>query len=64
MGAKHPLLEIDGCKCTRCTRSNDGPDWAPVHKRGLDKSGTLESMCKWNVSLGVDSHRRQGVGYD
>ena len=25
MGAKHPLLQIDGCKCTRCTRSNDGP---------------------------------------
>ena len=24
-GAKHPLLQIDGCKCTRCTRSNDGP---------------------------------------
>ena len=24
-GAMHPLLEIDGCKCTRCTRTATAP---------------------------------------
>ena len=25
MGALHPLQEIEGCKCTRCSRSNYDP---------------------------------------
>ena len=29
-GAMHPLLEIDGCRCTRCTRAAAAP--APSHE--------------------------------
>ena len=25
-GCMHPLLKIDGCKCTRCTRIDEGPE--------------------------------------
>ena len=24
-GCMHPLLKIDGCNCTRCTRTDDDP---------------------------------------
>ena len=31
-GGCHPLLKIDGWHATRATRSNEGPEFAPIKK--------------------------------
>ena len=50
-GCMHPLLKIDGCSCTLCTRSNQGPATSYLY-RALQKSSNVEKVFTDNQGPG------------
>ena len=45
----HPLLKIDRCKCTRCTRTDEGPVYKIVEKRKSSIYQTENYKTKWKM---------------
>ena len=44
-GAWHPLPKIDGCSCTLCTRSNEGPVKTEILKMKITIASRVSVAC-------------------